>query len=104
MVPRRILYGLLIVALLFGGSQVIPTGIMRAQAAAHGAAHGAALGSGQTQAGEEKQFDNGFTVSGEFLTFYRSVDDPDRLFGNPITIEFDDPTRPGFRMQYFERV
>lgn len=45
----------------------------------------------------------GHWVNGEFLLLYHSVDDPARIFGDPITGVFADPIRPGFQMQYFER-
>jgi hypothetical protein len=43
-------------------------------------------------------------VSGEILSFYNSFDDPERLFGNPITEAFEDPIRSNIQIQYFERV
>jgi hypothetical protein len=46
----------------------------------------------------------GHQVSGEFLDFYYSVDDPDRLFGDPITEVVPDPIRVNILNQYFERV
>ncbi len=46
----------------------------------------------------------GHWVTGEFLEFYNSVDDPERLFGSPITDAFPDPLRQGIMIQYFERV
>lgn len=53
---------------------------------------------------DSKTFPSGHVVRGEFLEFYNSVDDPDRIFGLPISIEFDDPIQPGIRIQYFQRV
>jgi hypothetical protein len=46
----------------------------------------------------------GHQVSGEFLDFYYSVDDPERIFGDPITEVIKDPIRDGILNQYFERV
>jgi hypothetical protein len=55
---------------------------------------------------EDRQWFNkfGHWVTGEFLDFYNSVDDPDRLFGSPITDAFPDSLRQGIMIQYFERV
>ena len=38
---------------------------------------------------KKKEFPSGHTVSGEFLEFYQSVQDPARVFGNPITEVLD---------------
>jgi hypothetical protein len=46
----------------------------------------------------------GHQVSGEFLDFYYSVDDPERIFGDPITEVVKDQFRDGILNQYFERV
>jgi hypothetical protein len=46
----------------------------------------------------------GHWVTGEFLNYYHSVDDPDRIFGGPITEVLPDPLRPNIQVQYFERV
>lgn len=48
--------------------------------------------------------ETGYYVSGEFLDFYLSVDDPQRIFGLPITEVFPDPFRENIQIQYFERV
>jgi len=58
------------------------------------------------QQDEDRQYfeKTGHWVSGEFLAFYSSVDDPERLFGSPITDSFADPLRQGITIQYFERV
>jgi len=48
--------------------------------------------------------ETGHWVSGEFLDFYQSVDDPRRIFGLPITEVFEDPIRENIQIQYFERV
>lgn len=48
--------------------------------------------------------ETGHWVSGEFLDFYQSVDDPRRIFGLPITEVFEDPLRSNIQIQYFERV
>jgi hypothetical protein len=81
MVSHRVIYILLIFVLLLGGIQPV-----------------------SAQQGDTKTFDNGHTVSGEFLQFYNSVDDPQRIFGQPITVEFEDPLQPDIRIQYFDRV
>lgn len=54
--------------------------------------------------GGRKVFPNGHVVDGEFLIFYNSVVDPDKLFGQPITRVFPDPLNPRIEIQYFERV
>ncbi len=86
MFPRRVIYLLSILAacavLLFSGS-------LPARA--------------QDSSGNSKTFDNGHTISGEFYTFYYSVKDPERIFGEPITVVFDDPLLPGKKVQYFDR-
>lgn len=48
--------------------------------------------------------ETGHWVSGDILAFYYSFDDPERLFGNPITEAFPDPIRDNIQIQYFERV
>jgi hypothetical protein len=48
--------------------------------------------------------ETGHWVSGEFLEFYDSIPDAERLFGDPITEPLDDPLRDGISIQYFERV
>jgi len=48
--------------------------------------------------------ETGHRITGEFLEFYNSVDDPERLFGAPITDAFPDPLLQGIMIQYFERV
>lgn len=53
---------------------------------------------------DTRLFPTGHRVSGEFLSFYNSVDDPERLFGNPITEVLQDPFRENIQVQYFERV
>ncbi len=58
----------------------------------------------QDNPGGKKEFPSGHTVSGEFLEFYQSVNDPARVFGNPITEVLDDPIRNNIKIQYFERV
>lgn len=56
------------------------------------------------QDGGDQYFeDTGFWVRGEFLDFYRSAPDPDRLFGSPISDSMTDPMRPEILVQYFER-
>ena len=93
MILRRVWYMLIAIftctTLLFGGSQT------------------AAAQSTAAQAGDSFTFKNGHTVSGAFFTFYKSVgvaeDDPDRIFGLPITVVFDDPLPSGKKIQYFER-
>lgn len=58
----------------------------------------------QTQADDPLFFDSTrHWVGGEFLAFYQSVPDPERVFGAPITDEFADTLRAGFRIQYFQR-
>lgn len=44
-----------------------------------------------------------YTVSGEFLDFYRQTDNYLLLFGFPITEEVDHPVLPGVKSQYFQR-
>jgi len=46
--------------------------------------------------------ETGHWVRGPFLRFYQGIDEPDLLFGNPITDEFEDPVN-GQMTQYFER-
>ncbi len=45
--------------------------------------------------------ETGHTVRGAFLELYQSVDDPEMLYGNPITDAFEDP-RTFRTVQYFE--
>jgi hypothetical protein len=85
--PRRVFYVLTIIATC---ALFLFSGAMPARA--------------QDGGSDSEQFSNGHIVSGEFLKFYRSVDNPERLFGLPITVEFDHPLQPGKRVQYFERV
>jgi hypothetical protein len=85
MMGRRIIFSLLVVIFLFGFSF-------------NYSKHVAA------QEGNSETFPNGLIVSGEFLNFYRSVDDPERLFGLPYTVVFTDPFPPGKKIQYFDRV
>ena len=54
--------------------------------------------------GGEKFFpETGHWVTGNFLTKYKSVPNPDQLFGNPITEAFTDG-QTGILVQYFEKV
>ena len=55
---------------------------------------------------EEARYFNqtGHWVRGEFLELYNSVDDPDRIFGSPITEALPDNLRKGIMIQYFSRV
>jgi hypothetical protein len=46
--------------------------------------------------------ETGHWVSGTFFQFYKGVDDPLLVFGNPITEQFTDPTN-GMMTQYFQR-
>jgi hypothetical protein len=46
--------------------------------------------------------ETGHWVSGEFLDLYHSVDNPTELFGDPITVMFEDPITNRV-VQYFER-
>jgi hypothetical protein len=48
--------------------------------------------------------ETGHWVSGDILEFYSSFDDPERIFGSPITETFQDPIRENIQIQYFERV
>ncbi|RPJ50876.1 MAG: hypothetical protein EHM21_04020 [Chloroflexi bacterium] len=81
MIRRRVLYVLFIVLFLFSCD----------------------IGA-EAQESDTETFPNGLTVSGEFLKLYRSVDDPERLFGMPYTSVFIDPFPPGKQVQYFDRV
>jgi hypothetical protein len=49
-------------------------------------------------------FSTGHRVSGEFLAFCNSVDDPERIFGEPITEVLQDPLHKNIQFQYFQRV
>lgn len=80
MISRRAIYGLIILLLMLGG--IRPVSALQ---------------------GDSETFENGHTVSGEFLQFYHSVDDPQRIFGLPISVVFDDPLQPGIQIQYFQR-
>ena len=58
---------------------------------------------GQAQASDRQYFpDKGHWVTGDFLTFYRSVPDALQVFGYPITEESTDSFL-STRVQYFER-
>jgi hypothetical protein len=46
----------------------------------------------------------GQSVTGEFLEFYEQADNPEVLFGDPISDVIEDPIRPGYKLQYFLRV
>ncbi len=46
--------------------------------------------------------DPGKWVSGPFLTYYHQSKNPEKIFGNPISIEFSDPITNN-RVQYFEK-
>ncbi len=46
--------------------------------------------------------DPGKWVSGPFLTYYHQTKNPEKIFGNPISIEFSDPMSNN-RVQYFEK-
>lgn len=46
--------------------------------------------------------DPAFLVSGEFLAYYNSAEDPLEIFGYPITVEFTDPIT-NTRVQYFQK-
>ncbi len=81
MIRRRVLYLLLVALLMFSFNYRVAA-----------------------QEGDSETFSNGLTVSGDFLRFYHSVDDPDRLFGQPYTVVFDDPDKTGKQIQYFDRV
>jgi hypothetical protein len=61
-------------------------------------------GSVNAQAGVGERFfpETGHTVSGVFLTFFESFDEPLLYFGYPITDELIDPI-DGQRSQYFQR-
>lgn len=56
----------------------------------------------QAQAGYEYFDETGHSVSGEFLSFYRSVPNPELVYGYPITEPFAD-TVTGFQVQYFQK-
>jgi len=59
--------------------------------------------SGAAQTPEPQEFpDSGYTVSGPFLTFYRSLPDPYVLLGHPIS-DADTDTVTGLEVQYFQR-
>jgi hypothetical protein len=49
-------------------------------------------------------FSSGHWVSGEFLTFYESAADPERLFGDPITEVLVNPLLDNIKVQFFQRV
>jgi hypothetical protein len=46
--------------------------------------------------------ETGHSVTGEFLTFYRSIPDPELIYGYPITETFRD-SRTGLQVQYFQK-
>lgn len=54
--------------------------------------------------GENERYfeETGHWVSGDFYDSYTSVADPEKIFGNPITESFPDPTTNRY-VQYFER-
>ncbi len=63
------------------------------------------ISAASAQAEDGKYFSQtGHWVRGEFLEFYNSVDDPDRIFGTPITEALPDNLRKGIMIQYFTRV
>jgi hypothetical protein len=87
MILRRVLFLIPVISicatLLLGGSQV-----------------------SAAQGEEGKVFDNGHMVTGPFYTFYTSAgedEDSQAIFGQPITVVFDDPLPSGKKIQYFER-
>lgn len=45
----------------------------------------------------------GQSVTGEFLEFYEQAENPEVLFGDPISDVIEDPIRPGIKLQYFLR-
>ena len=57
------------------------------------------------QAPEDEEYfaETGHWVTGDFLKTYRSISDPLRIFGLPITDSFTDSTL-GLQVQYFEKV
>jgi hypothetical protein len=65
---------------------------------------GGILGSARAQQGDGSFFpETGHYVTGEFLTYYRSVSDSATVFGLPITEAFVTNTPPGMTVQYFQR-
>ena len=54
------------------------------------------------QSVNEVWFENGHRLSGEFLSFYSSVPNPEQLYGNPITDAYKDSTTE-IIVQYFEK-
>jgi len=56
----------------------------------------------QTTGGSQYFPETSHWVSGPFLDKYNSVEEPELLFGYPITEEFDDPIS-GYLVQYFQR-
>ncbi len=80
-IPKQLLLGFLIAILFLPGLAI----------------------SGSAQTPEPQEFpDSGYTVSGPFLTFYRSLPDPYVILGHPISdAETDEVT--GLEVQYFQR-
>lgn len=79
--PKQLLLGILIAMLLLSGLAV----------------------SGSAQTPEPQEFpDSGYSVSGPFLTFYRSLPDPYVILGHPISDAVTD-TVSGREVQYFQR-
>jgi len=68
-----------------------------------GALTGAAQAHGLLQTSGEKYFDNGHSLRGEFLAFYESFENPEELFGQPITDQFEDVKGSGQLTQYLQK-